>query len=770
MADADFERAFGSLAYAELEQKAPGLFPYLVGFQLVKKTDDETHAIGVFGFKVGDQWYYCPVFWLNGKIKGYDLLYIVSQDLFVPMQESWINYITNRQPYVMGDSVEGKPGQEDFTSPDLTPYTRSPITKQSSYTQAIDDMYLSPMDERYVKVAKSIELTSLHGRPELARTLLSTMNSNTKFAEAVYKFYSRGDIFSMCTAAKQASLRKEAADNFISGNGVKVKVQYGSDLEGKGSMENLSTEQREQMMRGDAIVEDNREPKDTSELYAKPDFERTLTVPNQSGLWDVLVKGPEFKQALVICDPKTIGKARVSGKSTVAIPGDDSWVNVNSSGVCARARIDPDKWDGMFNGFGTVQNMKVDDIGLLVNKQFEGTIPFRVCRIIRGSDGIINMCVKPYDRFKDVSGSSFLYPDSGRYPYSTGSEPCSSNYINYVNYSFDAYDYRCPSPETEYGTKEHYHRCDGYHICFSPKAGGFVNVADTLTVNSDTVRFVKLGRFELEAKQDGNNTRWAPKYDDYSYERGNLDLGKASDIENYLFKQGMYEIDAQPDRDDTISIKFRDKRNHRLTKNAALKLLIEDVGLTESESRTLIKHAKVSRVSGLVKLSAPMAPATSGGFNDTYGTVTTSPSSETNRISSNAPGIDRKQSMEPIDPDAQNQAQQAADAGQKDVFDLAVLNGLIRANDVDEVIRGMVKDIIVGNDRIGRILFLYYWHFDQFTEKYGNEDMKELEDTLRNVFKSTGDLILFLKQKSIEPGASERATVDIGSAPAAAGI
>jgi len=65
----------------------------------------------------------------------------------------------------------------------------------------------------------------------------------------------------------------------------------------------------------------------------------------------------------------------------------------------------------------------------------------------------------------------------------------------------------------------------------------------------------------------------------------------------------------------------------------------------------------------------------------------------------------------------------------------------------------MLKDVILGNDRIGRILFLYYWHNDRFSERYGDKDLVELEDLLRETFKSVGDLVLFLKQKSIEPEA-----------------
>jgi hypothetical protein len=52
-------------------------------------------------------------------------------------------------------------------------------------------------------------------------------------------------------------------------------------------------------------------------------------------------------------------------------------------------------------------------------------------------------------------------------------------------------------------------------------------------------------------------------------------------------------------------------------------------------------------------------------------------------------------------------------------------------------------------DRLGRILFQFYWHNDEFMDRYGKADMPELEDTLRNAFEVLGDLVLFLKEKDV---------------------
>ena len=87
-----------------------------------------------------------------------------------------------------------------------------------------------------------------------------------------------------------------------------------------------------------------------------------------------------------------------------------------------------------------------------------------------------------------------------------------------------------------------------------------------------------------------------------------------------------------------------------------------------------------------------------------------------------------------------------------------VISGLVKNMDTDSSIDGYISDIMLGMDRLGRLLFLYYWHNDKFEERYGKQDMIQLEGNLRNVFKNIGDLVLFMKQKSVEATSSFRDT------------
>src|SRR5262245_53162093 len=124
--DTQFEQAFANLSHAYMRDKAPKLLDYEVGFQLIEKNNENTKAVGVFGFKVGDQWLYAPVFFLNGDLKGHELLYIKNQDLFVPLKDNWLNYLLGRKPTMLGKGISRDLTRHGVMSPSLYQLTRTP--------------------------------------------------------------------------------------------------------------------------------------------------------------------------------------------------------------------------------------------------------------------------------------------------------------------------------------------------------------------------------------------------------------------------------------------------------------------------------------------------------------------------------------------------------------------------------------------------------------------------------------------------------------------
>jgi hypothetical protein len=62
------------------------------------------------------------------------------------------------------------------------------------------------------------------------------------------------------------------------------------------------------------------------------------------------------------------------------------------------------------------------------------------------------------------------------------------------------------------------------------------------------------------------------------------------------------------------------------------------------------------------------------------------------------------------------------------------------------------------------MLFLFYWHGEEFEDRYGKADLPELEDSIRNAFETLGDVTLFLKEKTIEIGEQDSGNPNIEEA------
>jgi hypothetical protein len=96
------------------------------------------------------------------------------------------------------------------------------------------------------------------------------------------------------------------------------------------------------------------------------------------------------------------------------------------------------------------------------------------------------------------------------------------------------------------------------------------------------------------------------------------------------------------------------------------------------------------------------------------------------------------------------QAQQASAAGQKEVFDTSMMAGMLKTVRQDSLVEKHLGSLVEALDALGRLLMNFYWHQEEFEDRYGKSDLPEMEDSIRNSFESLGDITLFLKEKTVE--------------------
>jgi hypothetical protein len=142
--------------------------------------------------------------------------------------------------------------------------------------------------------------------------------------------------------------------------------------------------------------------------------------------------------------------------------------------------------------------------------------------------------------------------------------------------------------------------------------------------------------------------------------------------------------------------------------------------------------------------TSPGFPPMASGYDFGSNVESVHPQTDYQRIPSATP-------VPPLDQEDYKRIINAGRTGQREVMDVALLGNLVNTMEAPDLVEKYIGDLTVGLDRVGRILFLFYWHNDKFEDRYGPEEMSQLEDSLKNVFKGCGDLVLFLKQKSIMP-------------------
>lgn len=92
--DQDVEQAFAAQSYQFVANRCGDLMKdeHKIGFETVRKDDNNTRMLGIYGFKVEDTFIAAVVFFLNGEIKG-PLLYRSNTSTFVPATKEWSSFL-----------------------------------------------------------------------------------------------------------------------------------------------------------------------------------------------------------------------------------------------------------------------------------------------------------------------------------------------------------------------------------------------------------------------------------------------------------------------------------------------------------------------------------------------------------------------------------------------------------------------------------------------------------------------------------------------------
>lgn len=710
-AETALEQTFSDLANARLRDKSPALLDYLVGFQLVKANEDGSRAVGIFGFEIGDSWYYAPVFFFNGELKGLDSIYGVDSDLFVPLNEDWVNQIINRKPNRIGEPDTKSRDERGVRLPNYNRLKQIPgggigfgvngkFASANDFCEHLADK--TQLNAKLAAVGMTVPEMLAEMGPAVQRGFAAELKTNAKLAQAVFRFYDPLDFLDI---AVKTAVAKDPVTIITS------VAQSG--------VEDLSDKQKEQLIVGGYAVVDKRPEMEKSIVY-RNEARQCLQTVTDGGLYDVLMADGSVAELLVfkmlggcdkylVFDPSDGRHGLVEGKEIHTVRQHDA--------AAFRKALDSDS--------SSPDSVSPRDCVAFVNTNGESTLAFEIETARTGVNA---------NKVLTVRGAYYLpssWATSGGW---SDGLPGSGSAI---------WRYEAPAQRIA-------------EILVTDAGSGAIRYLNkSLVVNTKRFRALKLNRL---VKKDG--TDW------YSPEKGfgeahltAKDLGDHNTVLAQLDKVAS-AIKVWSDGCETTIRDDEGTRNY--TGVNALGRLIRKHGCSETDAAEILREARSQPVSYRIvrKTAAELLP-----FNDPQDTESGGSMSNfhdtkvpTRTVEKASPPSNREfyEYHSPFsgtgDENTQTTADtvsQASEDGQKEVFDASMLSALVKSHNPTEMVDRFLPTIVSGMDRQGRLLFLLNWHYEEFQERYGKDDLQEFTDDLKSNFESTGDLVIFMRKRTL---------------------
>lgn len=720
MPDMSFEQKFGRLADTQLNEKLPSLVNYRVGFQVIDKDEDETRAVGVAGYLMNNVWLYVPVFFLDGDLKGLDLLYVKQRDIFVPAMDNWVTALSEHGLTTLGQSRDDSLGEEAdmYFSPEATNlfHNFQEVGKVAFDANSILDQ--ETWDKMRATMAKvSNNAGTLDDIPKLGKTasraFVNTFLKNTDFTNALFRFYDPDQLQKIAGDCALDGLYKEADQG--------TKVEFFTEIGDKKKNKDLKRAEKELLIRHGVFIRDNRT--NFSKIFHEEIDTGILQNPAQPGIYDVLLEDGKYKTYIILF-PKdfrsdnVMFRQRKSNTNRLVAMIDpkkpEEYVVQDCKEIYGRPAVNITKQttEGIQGGRkATLQVLAElpEGTSLLFVQDPKTCVETQICQQRKTDEG------NPHVFVKNTAG----------------------------NTSWEGMDNRMGRQLGE------------ARVEFTGELGRLKLRGDTLFVPDSVRVFVNIPEW-VKRQQEYEKKHPEAKIGDKRDARS-LGWGTPETIHQLAFKQaGLTRLDIEVGGQ-TVGISCAGEYTGLLPKVAALKHLILDHGIQAGQAIGLIKEASrettrrktfMIKHAGAYDLRAygrSKKPFMGGPSGTNKNAVEITVDRKEGRQLSGAKASDNS----PMLPQqAIDHATQAANTGIKEVFDTSVLSGLVDKADVSELRKDYITDMVRGMDKVGRMMFLFYWHRDEFEERYGKEDLQKMEDTMKKVFAATGDLVLFLKEKT----------------------
>lgn len=194
-----FEASLATIGRSTLYAKAPAMAKHEIGFQVLDADDDNTRAVGVFGYRVGSRLLYVPLFYRDGVVKGTEQLRDPKRKITVPLSDAYVNKFLSETRSDAAGVLRPRSANRDTAQPSLwqlktppTKYAAAPAAIPAADLAAIRADLAGPLGRRPGFPAPDVDLVKAAAEhPPVLAALGRWAAAYPWFGDAVLAFHGR---------------------------------------------------------------------------------------------------------------------------------------------------------------------------------------------------------------------------------------------------------------------------------------------------------------------------------------------------------------------------------------------------------------------------------------------------------------------------------------------------------------------------------------------------------------------------------------------------
>lgn len=762
--DQTFEDSLASIGRSSLVAKAPALANYEIGFQVLDKDEDNTRAVGVFGYRVGKKLLYVPMFYRDGVVKGTEQLRDPKRKVTVPLTDNWINKYKGERGDTKPDRISRSTTQST-AQPSLW-QLKYPPTKWASENdwakeaQADLALAIGRRPKLWPQIDPEVNLLKLASEtPALMDAFADWYTKYAWFAQAVRKFYTPDEITS---AVKRAAAVKTAAEckdpvasTIFAKKEAKIALFPTKQAKTKPAVSVIRVRMvkldvrpihpdvdfdkftRHELESGRNVYEDFRKEEEISDadvwLGGETASRTSLRNPEHNGIYEVIGADNKVHKCAVLTP--LLGWGTAQNRCLIVRLSDGANTLTHRNAVWVRGEADKPAFRDWVHGLPKIQKGKFPSDRVAAISLDETDIGMATCPLDIHDGGEVWGCCydetsadkpywAPFDPWKDRpdlhAGSR---PESAPHRVSvletTGRPVLRSNHL-YL-------------PEESHWVKlpsERFRQAEG-------------SEPERFLLWTNTAKSEKKALLQVEKTAAAYVVNQTERYADRN------ELEEAL-ITRHGFKVAKArELSAQVDK-------------HKAAV-AAVKYAADGPGMGLSYDSPTAPAVNEDRITSPQGFADDILPtATSSLLSQAIPDMQEQPgAAERSRaypteqgLQVSAPGVgnsgDTSGGKQDYDPSEDISAvADAAQSGRKELFDTAALASLVKHTKLRSLLDKCAPRMIRHVSDLGDILAHMAWNTEEWSDQFGRSEIGPLEDQVRDLFDGLGDLYLTLQEKTI---------------------